>query len=165
MKRSTNMPILTGGLPLVRSFLGSSRVVLHTTSFEGLTLTAEFDTRGLRDALKGHDFYCKSQWLSEPSKARHSEPTPTREQHARTAAMRREAVRSAAAELDGVTSVVWLGDGTLMLGMGGASNQQMAAAALDACDILHAHPDLPRRVEVQDTRATHDRTMRITCPG
>lgn len=162
--RPPGLVTVDGGLSLVRQLLDSERVVLQTTSFEGQTISGEFDTRGLRDAVGQHDYFCKQQWLSRTAVETAAAPRSALRPDAGELALRREEVRAKAANLDGVTSVIWLGDGTLMLGMGNATNQQMAAAALDACDALRTYAEFPPRVEVQDTRATRDRTMRVTCP-
>lgn len=153
-----------GGLPLIRAILDSERVVLQTTSFEGQAVSATFDTRGLRDAVQRHDYFCRQHWLSRDTAGEPLSPRQLHRPDAGEMALRREGVRSQVAKLEGVTSVIWLADGTPMLGMGNATNHQMAAAALDACDVLRSYPEIPRRIEVQDTRATRDRTMRVTCP-
>ena len=166
LERTPGLAKLAGGLDMVRELLSSKQVTVVARSFEGEAITGTFDTRGLRDAVAKHDYFCKSQWLSANAAVSSDRPVaPVARRDAGQLALRRELVRAQVAKLDGVTSVIWLGDGTLMLGMGDATNRRKGAAALDACDVLQGFPELPRRVEVQDTRATSDRTMRVTCPG
>lgn len=81
-------------------------------------------------------------------------------------ALRREEVRRDAARITGVTSVVWLGDRRLLLGMRGSSVPLRGEAMVAACALIANYPELrPAEVEAQDTGGTWGNTgiQRIRC--
>lgn len=161
---------IEGALPLVRELLGAERVSLDTVTADNLRLSAQFDLRGLKDALPHYDFYCASSWLAED--APQPQPVPrieitrvTPPQHlGGDATLQLERLRAEAKTIDGVTSAAWLPDRTLMLGMGNASAAQVRNAVSRACELMRSHPGVRQQVEVQDTRGSANDVQRLACP-
>lgn len=161
--------IIEGALPLVHEILNASSLSLTTVTADRMPLTAEFNLTGIKDSIRRYDFFCAKSWLEDrapvPSLAvqrpsiGHAAP-PIRAD----ASMRLEAVRSDARKIDGVTSTVWFPDRTLMLGMGNATPNQMTSAVAQACALLREHPEASQIIEVQDTRGTTGKGLRMNCP-
>lgn len=170
LTRASSMYVIEGVLPLVRELLGSERVRLDTVTADNLPLTAQFDMRGLKDALPRYDFYCADSWLAaEPPRP---QPVPRIEitrvapsPHLDGNAMLQlERLRAEVRAIDGVTSTAWLPDRTLMLGMGNATAAQVQSAARRACTLMRSHPEVRQQVEVQDTRGAASAAQRLACP-
>lgn len=75
-----------------------------------------------------------------------------------------ENIRAQVKTLDGVTSAIWMPDGSLMLGMGNATPQQMQRAVQSTCGLIRHYPSVRPIIEVQDTRATRSNVIRTVCP-
>lgn len=170
LTRASGMYVIEGALPLVRELLGSERVRLDTVTADNLPLTAQFDMRGLKDALPRYDFYCADSWLAAESPQ--PQPVPRIEimrvapsPHLDGNAMLQlERLRAEVWAIDGVTSTAWLPDRTLMLGMGNATSTQVQSAVRRACELMRDHPKVPQQVEVQDTRGAANAVQRLACP-
>jgi len=170
LTRAAGLYRIEGALPLVRELLRAERVSLDTMTADNLRLSAQFDLRGLKDALPRYDFYCANSWLA--AVAPPPQPVPRIEitkvapppRVGGDAILQLERLRAEARAIDGVTSTAWLPDRTLMLGMGNASSAQMQNAVRRACDLMQSHPEVPLQVEVQDTRAATSAVQRLACP-
>lgn len=170
LTRASSMYVIEGALPLVRELLGSERVRLDTVTADNLPLTAQFDMRGLKDALPRYDFYCADSWLAaEPPRP---QPVP-RIEITRVAPspyldgdamLQLERLRAEVRAIDGVTSTAWLPDRTLMLGMGNATSAQVQSAVRQACELMRNHPEVRQQVEVQDTGGAASAAQRLACP-
>lgn len=170
LTRASSMYVIEGALPLIRELLGAERVRLDTVTADNLSLTVQFDMRGLKDALPHYDFYCADSWLATESPQ--PQPVP-RIQITRVAPsphldgnamLQLERLRAEVRAIDGVTSTAWLPDRTLMLGMGNATSAQVQSAVRQACELMRNHPDVRQQVEVQDTRGAVSAAQRLACP-
>lgn len=170
LTRAAGLYRIEGALPLVRELLGAERVRLDTVTADNLPLSAQFDMRGLDDALSRYDFFCANSWLATASPQLQSLP---RFESARAAPSPRldgnamlqlERLRAEARAIDGVTSTAWLPDRTLMLGMGNATAAQVQSAARRACALMRSHPEVRQQVEIQDTRGATRDAQRLACP-
>lgn len=170
LTRASSMYVIEGALPLVRELLAAERVRLDTVTADNLSLTAQFDMRGLKDALPRYDFYCADSWLA--AKSPQPQPVPRIEitrvapsPHLDGDAMLQlERLRAEVRAIDGVTSTAWLPDRSLMLGMGNATSAQVQSAVRQACELMRNHPEVRQQVEVQDTRGAANAAQRLACP-
>ncbi len=170
LTRAAGLYRIEGALPLVRELLGSERVRLDTVTADNLPLSAQFDMRGLDDALSRYDFFCANSWLAAAPPQLQSLPrfesTPAAPSPRLdgNAMLQLERLRAEARAIDGVTSTAWLPDRTLMLGMGNATAAQVQSAARRACALMRSHPDVRQQVEIQDTRGATSNALRLACP-
>jgi hypothetical protein len=170
LTRAAGLYRIEGALPLVRELLGAERVRLDTVTADNLPLSAQFDMRGLDDALSRYDFFCANSWLAAaPPQLQslprfESAPAAPSARLDGNAMLQLERLRAEARAIDGVTSTAWLPDRTLMLGMGNATSEQVQRAARRACVLMRSHPEVRQQVEIQDTRGATSNAQRLACP-
>lgn len=170
LERMGAMYRIEGGLPLLRDLLAADRVSLETVTADNLRLSARFDVRGLAKAVAGYDFFCANRWIAAQS------PKPRRLSNGETTqaapvvrpgsgvGLELERLRAEVRGVEGVTSTAWMPDRSLMLGMGNATDRQVEAAVLRACELMRNHPEVRQQIEVHDTHGSTDVVQRFACP-